>query len=68
MKLLRKLTVFALLFAMVAVIMGFTVLSAPKTADAVSCECSVRVCLVDNPRICWCVCVPCPPPPGPFEP
>lgn len=69
MKLLRKLRVFALLIAVVALVIGFTVLNAPRTAQASTCECIVRICLVENPRICWCQCVPCPTlPPGPPGP
>jgi hypothetical protein len=69
MKLFRKLRAFALLFAVIALAIGFIMLSAPQKADASRpCDCMVRICLVDNPRICWCECVPCPPPPGPPGP
>ena len=68
MKLFRKLRVVALLVAVLALVTGFIVLHAPKNADASRCDCMVRICLEDNPRICWCECVPCPPPPGPPGP
>jgi len=70
MKLFRKLRAFALLFAVLVLVIGFTVLNAPKKADASRCECWVMYCTVDEPAFCWCVCEPCPPilPPGPEDP
>lgn len=70
MKLFRKLKVFALLFAMLATVLGFTVLNAPKTADASGpCDCWVMYCMDIPPYYCWCECVPCPPLyPGPPPP
>jgi len=62
MKLFRKLRVFALLFAVLALVLGFTVLNAPTTADAARL-CCYRVCMVDPPYWCWDECVPCPPGP-----
>ena len=61
MKVFRKLRVFALLFAVLAMVLGFTVLNAPKTADARPCDCWVMYCTVNPPFYCWCECVPCPP-------
>jgi hypothetical protein len=58
MKLFRKLRAFALLFAILALVAGFTVLNPPKTADA-SGACCYLVCEIDGPH-CWHVCRPCP--------
>jgi hypothetical protein len=69
MKLFRKLRVFALLVAVLALVTGFMVLHAPKIADASRCDCWVRVCMLEPPYWCWCECVPCPTlPPGPPGP
>ena len=67
MKLFRKLRVLALLFAVLALVLGFTVLSAPKTADASSCNCHCMVCMLNPPYLCWDTCCKCPigHPPGP---
>jgi hypothetical protein len=66
MKLFRKLRVFALLFAVLALALGFTVISAPDTADAARL-CCYRVCMINPPYWCWDECRPCPtgPPIGP---
>jgi hypothetical protein len=37
MKLLRRLSLVALLFALLALVLGFTVLTLPRTADASRC-------------------------------
>jgi hypothetical protein len=65
MKLFRKLRAFALLVAVLALVTGFIVLNAPKTADARLCACMVRICLASNPHICWWECRPCLPSPDP---
>jgi hypothetical protein len=59
MKFFRKLRVFVLLFAVLALIIGFTVLNPPKTAQA-SGACCYWVCTIDGPPVCWHVCRPCP--------
>jgi hypothetical protein len=62
MKVFRKLKVFALLFAVVALVSGFTVLNAPKTADASGpCDCWCMYCMLVPPYHCWCECCECPP-------
>ncbi|NIN00232.1 MAG: hypothetical protein GTO24_19795 [candidate division Zixibacteria bacterium] len=62
MKVFRKLKVFALLFAVVALVSGFTVLNAPKTADASGpCDCWCMICMLEPPYWCWCECCPCGP-------
>jgi hypothetical protein len=65
MKLFRKLRVFALLFAVFVLVLGFTVIYAPTTDAARLC--CYRVCMVNPPYWCWDECRPCPtfPPPGP---
>lgn len=61
MRLFRKLKVFVLLFAVLALVMGFSVLHAPKTADASGpCECWCMYCMLDPPYLCWCECCECP--------
>ena len=59
MKLFRKLRAFVLLFAILALITGFTVLNLPKTADA-SGACCYWVCTIEGLPVCWHVCRPCP--------
>jgi hypothetical protein len=59
MKLFRKLRAFVLLFAILALITGFTVLNAPKTVEAARL-CCYHVCTVNPPIVCWDVCKPCP--------
>jgi hypothetical protein len=69
MKLFRKLRVFALLVAVLALVTGFMVLNAPQKADASRpCDCMVRICTLEPPIYCWCECRPCPPPPPPGPP
>ncbi len=60
MNLLRKLKVLVLLFAVLVLILGFTVINAPKTAEASGPLCCYWVCTVEGPPICWHVCHPCP--------
>jgi hypothetical protein len=60
MKLLRKLKAFVLLFALLALVIGFTVLNTPDTAQA-SGDCCYWVCTIEGPPVCWHVCRPCPP-------
>jgi hypothetical protein len=68
MKLFRNLRAFALLFAVLVLVLGFTVLQAPNTANARPL-CCYRVCSLIPPYLCWDVCKPCPTlPPGPLEP
>jgi hypothetical protein len=64
MKIFRNLRVFALLLAVLALVLGFTVLHAPKTAQA-SGACCYWVCTIEGPPVCWHVCRPCPPYPPP---
>ncbi len=61
MKFFRKLRVFALLFAVLALVIGFTVLNASNTADASRCDCWCMYCTINPPFYCWCECCPCPP-------
>ena len=61
MKLFRKFKVLVLLFAVLALCLGFTVLTAPKTADASGpCDCWCMMCMLDPPYWCWEVCCDCP--------
>lgn len=60
MKPFRKLRVFVLLFAVLALISGFAVLNVPNTAQA-SGDCCYWVCTIEGPSYCWHVCRPCPP-------
>ncbi len=59
MKAFKKLRVFVLLFAVLALVVGFTVLNAPDTADAGRC-CWVLYCTINPPIVCWEECRPCP--------
>ena len=60
MKLLRKLKIFVLLFAVLALVLGFTTFYTPKTVEA-SGACCYWVCTIEAPIICWHECRPCPP-------
>ncbi len=61
MELFRKLRIFALLFAVLALVIGFSVLSAPQTADASGpCDCWCMYCMLNPPYWCWCECCECP--------
>lgn len=61
MKLLRRLSFFALLFALLALVSGFTVLTLPRTADASRrCDCWCMYCTVEEPIYCWEQCCKCP--------
>jgi hypothetical protein len=64
MKIFRNLRAFALLLAVLALVLGFAVLNAPNTAKA-SGDCCYWVCTIEGPPVCWHVCRPCPhyPPP-----
>jgi hypothetical protein len=45
----------------VALCIGFSVLSAPKTADASGpCDCWCMICMLDPPYWCWEECCWCP--------
>lgn len=59
MKLFRKLKALVLLFAVLALVLGFTVLNAPSTPAATEC-CLVMYCTVFPPFYCWEECRPCP--------
>ncbi len=65
MRLLRKFKAVALLFAVLALAIGFTVLNCPGTAQASGPICCVWVCTIEGPPLCWHECFPCPPFPGP---
>ena len=57
MKLFRKLKVLVLLFAVLSLILGFIVLSTPKTVDArLPCTAWCMVCSEIPPYYCWCIC------------
>ena len=61
MKVFRKLSVLVLLFAVLMLVMGFTVLSAPRDANAARPRlCCVWVCTDEAPYVCWHVCFRCP--------
>jgi hypothetical protein len=68
MKFFRNLRIFVLFFAVLILVLGFTVLNAPKTVDAARL-CCYRVCSLIPPYHCWDECKPCPTlpplPPGP---
>ena len=61
MRVFRNLKVFALLFAVVALVLGFSVLNAPVTTASGPCDCWCMYCTVNPPIYCWCECCPCPP-------
>jgi len=61
MKLFRKLRVFALLFAVVALVTGFAMLHVSNTADAKPCDCWCMICMLDPPYWCWEECCTCGP-------
>ncbi len=56
MKLLRKLRLLVLVFAVLVVVFGFTVLNAPNNAKAINCTAWCMYCTVEPPIICWCEC------------
>ncbi len=56
MNLLRKLRLLVLVFAVLAVVFGFTVLSTPNTANAIRCTAWCMYCTIEPPIICWCEC------------
>jgi hypothetical protein len=57
MKFFRKLKVLVLLFAVLALLVGFTVLSAPKTVEArLPCTAWCMYCTINPPFYCWCAC------------
>ena len=60
MRLFRRLSLVALLFALLALVSGFTVLALPRTADANRCDCWCMVCMENPPYWCWEVCCKCP--------
>jgi hypothetical protein len=59
MKVFRKLRIFALLFAVLALVLGFAVLNAPGIGEVPHC-CWVLYCTIDPPIVCWEECRPCP--------
>ncbi len=60
MKLLRSLRFVALLFALLALVSGFTALTLPGTVDASRCDCHCMICMEIPPYWCWDVCCKCP--------
>jgi len=67
MKVFRRIKVFVLLFAVLAMLVGFSVLTTPNSAKAVNCTAWCMYCMLDPPYWCWCECCGwgTPPPPGP---
>lgn len=61
MKLFRKLRVFVLLFTLLPLVLGFVVLSAPKTEASRPCDCYCMICMLIPPYWCWDTCCQCPP-------
>lgn len=45
-----------LVFAVLAVVFGFTVLSTPNSAKAINCTAWCMYCTIEPPIICWCEC------------
>jgi hypothetical protein len=69
MKLFRKLKVFVLLFAVLALVLGFSVLIAPKTTASTNpCNCHCMICMLNPPYLCWDTCCKCPTGPPIWEP
>ncbi len=60
MKIFRRFKLFVLLFAVLALVIGFTGFYAPKVVEA-SGACCYWVCTIEGPPVCWHVCRPCPP-------
>ncbi len=60
MKLLRRFKAFVLLFAVLALVIGFSALNGSNTVKA-SGSCCYWVCTIEGPPVCWHVCRPCPP-------
>jgi hypothetical protein len=58
MKLLRQVRVFVLIFAVLALVLGFKVLSS-SDATGLGC-CWVLSCTMEPPIVCWEACYPCP--------
>jgi len=57
MKFFRKLRVLVLLFALLALVIGFTVISTPKPVQAKPACCAwCMICSELPPYNCWCVC------------
>ncbi len=57
MKALRKLKVLVLVFALLAMVLGFTVMYAPNTVEARPPCCAwCMYCTIDLPGYCWCEC------------
>lgn len=67
MMLFRKFKIFVLLFAVLAMLVGFSMLTTPNSAKAVNCTAWCMYCTVNPPFYCWCECCGwgTPPPPGP---
>jgi len=63
MKILRKLRILVLLFAIPMLVMGFTTLSAPRIANAAHAAqpmmCCTWVCMEVAPYLCMRVCFHC---------
>ncbi|MGB8656489.1 MAG: hypothetical protein WCE90_01725 [Candidatus Zixiibacteriota bacterium] len=56
MKALRKLRVLVLIFAVVALVFGFTAFYAPNHASANRCTAWCMYCTLEPPIYCWCAC------------
>jgi len=57
MKAFRKLKVFVLVFAVLAMVLGFAVLYAPNTVQAsYRCCAWCMYCTINPPFYCWCEC------------
>jgi hypothetical protein len=56
MKLFRKLKLLVLIFAVVAMVLGFSVFTAPNTATASKCTAWCMYCMEIPPYWCWCQC------------
>ena len=55
-KLLRKFRVLVLVFALVAMAVGFAAFTAPNNANAIRCDAWCMYCTVNPPIYCWCEC------------
>jgi hypothetical protein len=57
MKAFRKLKVFVLVFALLAMVLGFAVLYAPNDVEARPPCCAwCMYCTINPPFYCWCEC------------
>jgi hypothetical protein len=58
MNLFWRVRIFVLLFAVLALALGFTALNHTGTAGAGDC-CWVLICTMEPPIVCWEECLPC---------